>query len=237
MFHFGFVLKTTGSSLFLVLGLENCVDFISSAVVLWRFFVPSTLTTELEGILQNREKRASVAISMILVVLGVAIWITAIEDFVRGQEESNQQTTALVISGVSSFLFSILTVFKFRYAKVLDSPSLYKDGICSMIGTILSVSLFINTLIIVEAPSAWWIDPAVAIACGVVSFVYGVWTLYVANCKMGLPIFSSRWWFFSHGDNDGINTGVSVTPGQQTNQQHRPDLTDVNLEEGEVHFV
>ena len=178
--------QTTGSSLFLVLALENCVDFLSSAVVLWRFFAPSGVTEQLEVELKGREEHASRAINMILVVLGVGIWITAIQDLLRGQEEtsSQEQRTALIISFCSLVIFGFLTAVKFRYAKVLDSPSLYKDGICSMIGTTLSASLFIDTLIIKGAASAWWIDPVVAIGCGFVSFGYGIKALYKAKYEM-----------------------------------------------------
>eukprot|EP00547_Thalassionema_nitzschioides_P003963 CAMPEP_0194202438 /NCGR_PEP_ID=MMETSP0156-20130528/2450_1 /TAXON_ID=33649 /ORGANISM="Thalassionema nitzschioides, Strain L26-B" /LENGTH=746 /DNA_ID=CAMNT_0038927927 /DNA_START=339 /DNA_END=2579 /DNA_ORIENTATION=- len=191
---------STGSSLFLVLGLENVVDFLSSAAVLWRFFAPSNnITKELEAKLQAREQRASVAISFVLVILGVATLVTAVSDASRGQEEPEQQTAALAISLVSFFLFGALTVVKFRYAKVFQSPSLYKDGICSAVGTVLSASLFLNTLIIVQAPGAWWIDPVVAILCGFGALVYGIWTLYTACRTEGLPIFSVRWWFLSHG--------------------------------------
>lgn len=164
-----------------MLALENCVDFLSSAVVLWRFFAPSDVTDKLEVELQSREKRASNVISMILVMLGVGIWITAIQDLLRGREDSGQQQTALVVSFLSFFIFGVLTVFKFHYAKALDSPSLYKDGICSVIGTTLSASLFVDTLIIKGAPSAWWIDPVVAIGCGIASFGYGLRSLHKAR--------------------------------------------------------
>lgn len=219
--------QSTGSSLFLVLGLENCVDFFSSVVVLWRFFAPSEITVELEEKLKHREQRASIAISMILVVLGIAVWATAIEDFLRGQEESSsQQDTALAIAFVSCFAFGLLTMFKFRYAKVLDSPSLYKDGICSLIGTILSVSLFVNTFIITVAPSAWWIDPTVAIGCGLVSLVYGLWTLYAARYKNNLPICSLHWWFLSQGDGDGDKpSGQNIEMKEDVGETEQHDFT------------
>ena len=35
---------TSGSALCLVFGLENCVDFLSSVVVLWRFYCPGKVT-------------------------------------------------------------------------------------------------------------------------------------------------------------------------------------------------
>ena len=163
-----------------MLALENCVDFLSSAVVLWRFFAPSDVTEKLEMDLRGREVRAACAINWILVLLGVGIWITAIQDLLRGQEDTSaeEQTTALVISFLSFAIFGFLTAVKFKYSKVLNSPSLYKDGLCSLIGTTLSASLFIDTLIITGSPSSWWIDPVIAIGCGFASFGYGVHAIW-----------------------------------------------------------
>lgn len=54
-------LQKTGSSLCLAFGVENSVDFLSSVIVLWRFFVPHGLTEAVEKKLQKREDRASLA--------------------------------------------------------------------------------------------------------------------------------------------------------------------------------
>ena len=198
----------------MVLALENCVDFLSSAVVLWRFFAPSDVTEKVELKLQSREKRASVAISIILVALGVGIWITAIQDLLRGQEDPGEQDWALVISFFSFVLFGILTWFKFHYAKALESPSLYKDGFCSLIGTTLSASLFIDTLVIKMAPNVWWIDPVVAIGCGFASLLYGSYALYCARVHEGLPIFSCYWW-----GEDGVESDEGEQHPQPSDEQ------------------
>lgn len=181
------------------------MDFLSSAIVLWRFFAPSSTTTkEKEAKLEHREQRASIAISFILVMLGLAVWAPALVDVLHGQQEPQNEEAALAIAFVSVFLFGILAIVKFAFAKALDSPSLYKDGICSLVGTFLAASLFVNTLIIAAAPSVWWIDPTVAFLCGLGSIVYGVVSLRVARHKDNVPIFSLEWWFRSQG---GIHDG------------------------------
>ena len=212
--------QRSGSSLFFVLAFENCVDFLSSAIVLWRFFAPSDMTKELEARLRQREQRASVAISFILVLLGLAVWATAAVDLGHGEEESSQEEAALAISFVSVFLFGVLTIVKFAYAKALDSPSLHKDGICSLIGTALSASLFVTTLIIVAAPSAWWIDPTVALVCGFASIVYGLWSVRVARYKDSLPVFSLEWWFLSQGDGTAPDSDLEFKV-ETVNPEHR----------------
>jgi hypothetical protein len=53
--------------------MENFVDFISSAVVLWRFYAPGELTKEREKLLNDREDRAAVAISFLIILLGCLV--------------------------------------------------------------------------------------------------------------------------------------------------------------------
>ena len=201
----GIVLFTnTGSSLCLVFGLENCVDFLSSVIVLWRFFAPSDVSPELEHKLRQREKRASVGISYVLVLLGIGVFGAAVNDFRRGQEDADQYKKVIGLSFLSFIVFSVLSLFKFRYANALDSASLYKDGICSLIGTVLSGALFVDSILIEISPSLWWIDPLVALGCGLAAFYLGVSALYRASSTENLPIFSISWWFMSHGDGEDL---------------------------------
>jgi divalent metal cation (Fe/Co/Zn/Cd) transporter len=196
----------------LVYGLENCVDFLSSVVVLWRFFAPSKIDDALEAKLHCREKRASIAISFILVLLGLAVIATALDDLSRGQEDPDQLKDVVMVSFVSIFIFGILSVFKFKYALILESPSLYKDGICSLIGTVLSGALFVNTLIIDTVPGVWWIDPLVAIGAGNAAIVIGGRALWAARYKDNLPIFTFSWWMLSQGDGSDERSGRPLGP-------------------------
>ena len=86
------------------------------------------------------------AISVVIGILGLFVLGVAIYDFTQNDDE---QDFALLfaISFVSIVVFGILTIVKFKYARALDSPSLYKDGICSLIGTSLSGSLLVTTAI------------------------------------------------------------------------------------------
>jgi len=187
----------------LVYGLENCVDFLSSVVVLWRFFAASSVDEALERKLQHREQRADVAISGIISLLGFGIIISAIEDFTRGAETQTELAAVVVISFFSIWFFSVLACLKFRYAVRLNSPSLKKDGICSLIGTIMAVALFINTLIIAQKEEAWWIDPVVAILVGLFAFFYGILCVRSAS-KKGMPIGSWDWWRGKKEDEDAL---------------------------------
>ena len=190
--------KTAGSQLCLVYGLENCVDLFSSVVVVWRFFIPGNLTKELEEHLQKREERASMAISFILVLLGVFVMGGALDALANGSEDETDMSLVLAISFISIFVFGLMTAFKFQYSKKLDSPSLHKDGLCSLLGTILSTALFVNTLIIESFPATWYLDPVVSLLCGLAAAVLGIHAIYSAK-KSGLPVFSAQWWMLSQG--------------------------------------
>lgn len=179
------------------------MDFLSSAVVLWRFFAPNNVSQELELKLLRREKRASIAISIILVLLGVSVIIAAADDLSRGQENPQQQQAVVGISFVSILIFGVLAVLKFHYSVRLQSPSLYKDGVCSLIGTILAIGLFVNTLIIESAPDAWIIDPIVAAGAGIGAIIFGMYGVIVAIVREKLPIWKCSWWFTSQGDVKG----------------------------------
>jgi divalent metal cation (Fe/Co/Zn/Cd) transporter len=184
----------------LVYGLQNCVDFLSSVVVLWRFYCPGEMTKEREELLQKRETRASMAISFVFILLGFAVIGAAATELVRGEEANKDMTSVMVIALSSVFIFGALAVIKLHYANKLNSPSLQKDGVCSLIGTVLSVGLFATTFIIEKAPSNWWLDPAFATACGLVSLLLGLHAVIVASCVEKIPIFSIKWWAVSQGD-------------------------------------
>lgn len=186
------------SSLILVYGLENMVDFVSSLIVLWRFYLPPSSDAAEEARLLAREKRASVGISLILAILGFGTIISSIEDFADGHEESMDNLNVIYyVALVSIFIFGVMAAVKFQYAKVLNSSSLRKDGICSALGTILAVSLFFNTsMAMASNGSLWWLDPLVAISCGIGSMVYGLKGIYKAYVREGAPIFTISWWLY-----------------------------------------
>lgn len=174
------------------------VDFISSVIVLWRFYLPPSSDPAEEARLLGREKRASVGISIVLTILGLGTVISSMEDFADGEEESMENLNVIYyVALVSIFIFGIMAAVKFQYARVLNSSSLRKDGICSALGTILAVSLFFNTsMTMASNGSLWWLDPLVAIVCGIGSMVYGLKGVYKAYVKEGAPIFNCSWWLY-----------------------------------------
>ena len=154
----------------------------------------------------KREKRASVAISFILALLGLAVLIAALEDFAHQETKANLRIISIV-SIVSVIVFGCMTIVKMHMGKKLQSASLKKDAVCSLIGTILSGSLFINTLIIMGQSQAWWLDPFVAFTCAIGSLIYGLSSIYRAYVVQGIPVCNPSWWLMSQGDGMDEITG------------------------------
>jgi divalent metal cation (Fe/Co/Zn/Cd) transporter len=209
-----FAQKASGSSLVLCFGLENLVDTFSSLIVLWRFYCPNGIDAEREVVLKKREKRASIAISIVLAILGMMIMVAAIYDFRLGPNAEEDNLKMLItISFFSIGIFGVLTVIKYHYSVELQSASLNKDGFCSLIGTMLSASLFVNTLLYMHTKSAWWLDPFVATIAGLASLFIGLRASYIAYVVQGIPILNPKWWVTSTGD------GLDEMIGRDVNEQ------------------
>jgi hypothetical protein len=187
------------------------------------------MTKEREELLLKRETRASMAISFILMLLGVGVIATAAGDLAGGAETAYDLEVVLAISFFSIFIFGSLTVVKFRFANKLSSASLYKDGICSLIGTVLASALFVNTLIIEQAPSVWWLDPVVAIIAGFAALGIGIHAIVVASFVQGLPIFTLSWWLMSQGD--GMDEMGAREPKDFGGEGTNVEMADTNLSE------
>lgn len=171
------------------------VDVLSSFVVCWRFFAPSSLDEAVVHKLMGREHRANVAISFVLVLLGLFVIGSASKNLAKGNvnddADYSDQENILLLAFLSALVFGTLTALKFRYSKALASDSLYKDGICSLIGAVLSAALFISILL---DPRAWWFDPIVACVSGFGGLYVGVMALYHEVSVVHTPIFSFSWW-------------------------------------------
>jgi hypothetical protein len=232
-------------SLILIYGLENIVDFFSSAIVLWRFntsTLQSTAILEMTDIeqqqlqqrisaLASREKRASIGVSIVLAILGLGGLITAIDDLSKGLgviDLEKDYDTIYFLSFISFVVFGILAKFKFHYATLLKSPSLRKDGICSAIGAILGFAMFFSVVLTMmsSAEMWWWLDPTVALFCGLGALCYGLYGMHKAYVKDGYPIFSCAWWIYGGEKMD--QSGQPPIGGGLELQQQQQQRTDPN---------
>jgi divalent metal cation (Fe/Co/Zn/Cd) transporter len=125
--------------------------------------VPGKISKEREELLRSREVRASTAISFIMILLGIGVVASSSYGLSNGAETEHEMQLVMAIALFSVFVFGTLTIIKFRYSQVLESESLFKDGLCSLIGTILAIALFVNSLIIRSNPSLWWLVRSICI--------------------------------------------------------------------------
>lgn len=159
------------------------------------------------------------AISIILMILGMGVIGTSSYDLATGPGMGHDLDVILIMAGASIVVFGSLAVFKFHYANALVSESLYKDGVCSLIGTILAAALFTNTLLIRTRPQIWWADPCVAMICGFAALFLGFHSIFVAWKYRRVPIFSISWWMMSRGD--GKTYGRRPPPSERSNEEKR----------------
>lgn len=194
------------SSLMLVYGLENVVDFFSSAIVLWRFFMPDA-TPAMEAKLKSREKRASIGISIVLALLGGGTIITSAEDFGAGKEDYEDIFALYYVAFISMLVFGFLAWIKFHYGAKLESPSLKKDGVCSAIGAALAAGVFGNTVLTMSSNGdLWWMDPLFSLICGIGALVFGLYGIFKAYVRDGHPICNMRWWIYGESSLPPSNT-------------------------------
>ena len=164
---------------------------------------------------------------MVIGLLGLFVFSIGIVDMMK-RDKDTDLSLLFTISFVSILVFGSLTIIKFKYANDLDSPSLYKDGICSLIGTCLSASLLLSTAIIDRAPGAWYIDPIVSLIIGVGAIVYGFRVVF-KMVQSGVPIFHRDWWVTKKDDanqelpevqKSGIADYEGGTAAEEKNDEH-----------------
>mmetsp|Transcript_24369 Transcript_24369/g.57366 ORF Transcript_24369/g.57366 Transcript_24369/m.57366 type:complete len:279 (+) Transcript_24369:129-965(+) len=229
--------ESTGSVMCLVFGLENIVDFMSSVVVLWRFWASGTMTLEKEKTLKRRELRASMAISISMMILGIGTIATSSFDLAEGANLSDELDVVLILAILSVTVCGSLAYAKFHYAKCLNSESLYKDGVCSVIGTILAAALLVNTLIIRKMPHLWWADPSVSMICGFAALFLGIHSIYVAWKIRRIPVFSCSWWLMSRGDGKTYDKPPRSEISEESDGDDVEDDDAVVVDDGDAEAV
>merc|ERR1719482_2378397 len=119
--------------------LENCVDFLGSVLVLWRFSgggdgVP-------KDVLDRREKRADAGISAMFVVLAVVVCVDAGRELALHERDRD---------------FVELGGAKLHVGTAIKSPALRKDGMCSLAGALMSTGVLASA-VIEETTDIWWV--------------------------------------------------------------------------------
>ena len=138
---------------------------------------------------------------MVIGILGLFVFAIGVMDMLEHDRDTDLGLM-FAISLASIVVFGGLAVVKFQYARELESPSLYKDGVCSLIGTFLSAAMLLTTAVIDYAPGAWYIDPVASLIIGASAVVYG-FRIIVKRARNGERIFSYDWWVSKEEDVGG----------------------------------
>jgi len=192
------VATSSNSSATLGFALENAVDGISSALVLWRFWGGGHSIPVAE--LELREKRASVGIAIAFVVLAVTVGGTASAHISEHSVPGNV-AALLGVSAPSVVIFAVLGAVKLHLGFATHSPSLKKDAACSLCGALLSLGVCIGTAVVHEA---WWFDAVVALLVSGALLLHGVYTL-VKNAQIG-----NHWWAAAFWTGKGGKSGAAA---------------------------
>ena len=102
--------QVSGSPAMLAFALENIVDALSSGICLWRWWGGGSLLLP-EDELEGRERRASAAIAIAFVVLGMVVVVNAALHL-RGGEEVDHHDLLSGVAAPSSCIFLLLGAVK-----------------------------------------------------------------------------------------------------------------------------
>jgi divalent metal cation (Fe/Co/Zn/Cd) transporter len=156
-----------------------------------------------------------VAISFIQFILGIGIIAAAIEEFKLGEKHKEPTSLIIGVSFISIMVFGGFTVLKLHYATRLNSPALHKDGFCSFIGTVLSFSLLMDTLLAVWDPTTWWLGPVISVVVGALSLGVGLRSLIRNIFFQHIPIYRLSWWMSPPPVTSDFNGASANTNGAE----------------------
>ena len=115
--------------------------------MLWRFWGGGKEGGPTEEQLEQREKRASIGIGIMFIILAIVVGSVA-SVHLDAAEIPEEAGLLLGLSAPSVVIFLILGILKYRVGTKLDSPSLAKDGICSLCGSGLSFGVCLGAIFI-----------------------------------------------------------------------------------------
>lgn len=170
-----------GSPSLLGYALESFVDVWSSVLVLWRFWSEDFEEQE-HSRLYRKEKKASVGIAAMMVLIGLIVGIQALVHLVESNEP-NKATELLIISTISLLMLTGLAIAKLKISQALKSPAMKKDAITSAAVAVLSLGILLSAAIYESNPKIWWLDSTFALVVSIVLLTYGSRTL-----------IRNKWW-------------------------------------------
>ena len=169
--------------------LENAVDFLGSLLVLWRFAGGGESVPK--AVLEARERRADVGISAMFVALAVVVIYDASKDLLA-HDADRDLIELIILYTPSTLLFFVLGAAKVHVGTCIRSPSLRKDGMCSLAGALMSSGVLVSA-VIEELTPIWWFDSVVALIVASGLGVKGGLSL-ASDAQSGVRWWSAHFW-------------------------------------------
>lgn len=157
----GFGIEENSIALF-GFGGDSFVEMFSAIVVLWRF----RGETGVGARALDRERKATLSIGWLFVVLAVLTAVGAVAQIAAGRHPSTTIPGAVIALVSLSFMFSLWFAKK-RAAVALSSKTVAADAACSLACIKLSGVLLVGAVVYALAPALWWVDAAAAFVIAV----------------------------------------------------------------------
>ena len=150
-----------------VLGAAGGLDAIASAALV----VHLRHGQRHDELADHHERRATLAVSIGLVILGVVTLVQSGLRFASGDHADETDVGTAIALG-ALVLLPLLATGKIRVGRALGTPALVADGWLSASGAVLAGIAAVSALT-ASVESLWWVDPTAASVIAVGAATYG----------------------------------------------------------------
>jgi divalent metal cation (Fe/Co/Zn/Cd) transporter len=128
--------------------------------------------------LEQREKRACLALAFLFIFSGLAVVGKSLVDLVFNAFSSSSIDAILYLATIAFLACGILSLLKYYMYKRMQSRSWLLEAINSLVSSIFALVIVITTLIIEYEENLWRLDPAISIVFAIFLVFYGARVLY-----------------------------------------------------------
>lgn len=139
------------SIVLIAFGLDSAIEIFSATVTLW----------QLQGVSEERERRATRLVAISLFALGVYVTIEAILALVNHSKPEGS-AAGIVISTAALVVMPVLSFAKRRVGQALGNSTLLADSVETLLCAAFSATALVGVSLNV-AFGWWWADPVAAL--------------------------------------------------------------------------
>ncbi|MFT8836254.1 cation transporter [Liquorilactobacillus satsumensis] len=149
-----------GSILLIAFGLDSLLEIIAGLTLIWRLH-KAEVAGMTESDIKIAERRSSIVVGSVLLLLGIYIFSISIYDLTAQQgAQDSLMGIGLAVSAV--FLMPFLVHKKRSLGKALHSKALIEDGMCNITCAYMAATVLIGTLF-TALFNWWWLDATAAL--------------------------------------------------------------------------